>query len=133
MFQLSSSITLGPSAQYISLPPAGSRPAGDIMCHITGWGNLASGRPSPNKRWDVLLYSEANCQAAHGSSITSTMLCAGVPEGGKGACSGDYGGPLVYGAVQVDTASWGIKPCTIKGYPDVYTNIGSVMDLITSC
>ena len=27
--------------------------------------------------------------------ITEDMMCAGVPEGGKGAKSGDSGGPLI--------------------------------------
>lgn len=28
--------------------------------------------------------------------ITENMICAGAPDGGRGACSGDAGGPLYY-------------------------------------
>lgn len=42
------------------------------------------------------------CSSAYGqlgdenSVITENMICAGMPGGGRGACSGDTGGPLYY-------------------------------------
>ena len=53
------------------------------------------------------------------------MMCAAAP--GKGACSGDSGGPLFFTAAgvekQIGIASWTIFPCTAKGYPTVWSRL----------
>ncbi len=58
--------------------------------------------------------------------VTPRMLCAGLPEGGIGACVGDSGGPLLVannGEMQLaGITSWGIG-CAQPGLYDVYTRV----------
>jgi len=58
------------------------------------------------------------------------MICAGVPGGGKGPCSGDEGDPLVVGGQLVGIASWGIG-CGDVPYPLIYTNVAAVKSFVT--
>ncbi|XP_013141236.1 PREDICTED: vitellin-degrading protease-like isoform X2 [Papilio polytes] len=70
------------------------------MTMVSGWGNLREGGGYPTKLQMVLVpkVNSNECSKAYSPmyNITSTMLCAGVPEGGKDACQGDSGGPMVH-------------------------------------
>jgi len=82
--------------------------------------------PSFLRSVEVQVISREACQKSYAGSyiVTSRMVCAGVPEGGKDACQGDSGGALVLkkSGKQVGIVSWGIG-CALKDYPGVYTNL----------
>ena len=64
-------------------------------------------------------------------SIDETMVCAGLPEGGKGACYGDSGGPMAAQTsdgrwVQIGIVSWGVD-CAAPGLPGVYSNVAALL------
>lgn len=68
--------------------------------------------------------------------LISSLLCAGVLEGGKDTCQGDSGGPLqrvledpycTYSVVGV--TSFG-KFCGLKNSPAIYTRVSSYLDWI---
>ncbi|KAB0804633.1 hypothetical protein PPYR_01603 [Photinus pyralis] len=102
---------------------------------LAGWGAVITGGGAYKQlqRVDILVYSPANCRAAHGNSVNEKYhLCAGVPEGWKGQCSGDSGGPLVAEGKQVGVVSWSIKPCAVVGYPGVFARVASYTDWIWS-
>lgn len=76
------------------------------------------------------------CQAAYRHSYSNMemdarQLCAGTPEGGKGACNGDSGGPLVArdenGYVQIGVTSFVADNtlCAAPGLPAVYTRVSA--------
>ncbi|XP_047499104.1 transmembrane protease serine 9-like [Penaeus chinensis] len=94
----------------------------------TGWGLMAEGGlESPVLREvELTVLSEADCPA--GSSST---LCAGEPEGGKGTCNGDFGGPLVVDVdgqyVLAGVTSHGTG-CARAGQPGVFTDVTSFLD-----
>ncbi|KAM4702749.1 hyaluronan-binding protein 2 [Rhinophrynus dorsalis] len=98
------------------------------MCIITGWGQTETGLTTQLLEANVHIISESNCsrQASYGKFIDSSMVCAGMPEGGTDSCQGDSGGPLVClqnGVSQLaGVVSWG-DSCGLKGKPGVYTNV----------
>jgi secreted trypsin-like serine protease len=76
-----------------------------------------------------------------GIIVDQSMICAGASSGGKGACKGDSGGPLIIRGssasqdIQVGIVSFGSsKGCSIVNYPSVFTRVSYfkqwVQDLI---
>ncbi|XP_036322969.1 mite allergen Der p 3-like [Rhagoletis pomonella] len=100
---------------------------------LVGWGLNATGGylQSVVQEVDLKIYSDAECTERHNGRTTSDHICGGVDEGGKGQCSGDSGGPLLYqGHIQLGIVSWSIKPCTVYPYPGVYTKVSHYIDWI---
>ncbi|XP_076336878.1 trypsin-1-like [Tachypleus tridentatus] len=103
---------------------------------VTGWGNVKEGG-SPSyilKAVTVPIISNDLCKKQHGQNqITDTMMCAGVPEGGKDACQDDSGGPLVVYknnvAVLAGIVSWGYG-CARPNKAGVYTSVPYFVDWI---
>lgn len=71
-------------------------------------------------------------RSGHGNpdrQINDGVICAGV-EGGKNACFGDSGGPLIiplhvngqFPYYQIGVVSWGV-PVAKEGMPTVYTSV----------
>jgi secreted trypsin-like serine protease len=101
------------------------------MATVTGWGSTdANGEDST--RWlmqvEVPIVSQAACQRAFPGEIDYTMICAGFREGGKDACSGDSGGPLLVldgqgGYAQAGVVSWGGATCAKAGEYGIYSRV----------
>ncbi len=120
---------------------------------VAGWGGRQGYAPNEGPtsdfpdilhRVDLRLSTNAQCKEALGESfdvpadsfnITNVMICAAVPEGGRGSCQGDSGGPLVVntgsGLQQVGIVSWGFG-CAEAGYPGVYTRVSEFKDWINT-
>lgn len=103
----------------------------------SGWGSLSEGGGSPNLLHEVRLpiVSNTTCNrpASYDGEVASSMLCAGLPGGGKDACQGDSGGPLWvrYNGqdYQVGIVSWGEGCARPKKY-GVYTRVSSFTNWI---
>ncbi|XP_070837890.1 tryptase-2-like [Chaetodon trifascialis] len=107
-------------------------------CWITGWGNIGTGVPLPDpetlQQLRISIVPQSACKAKY-PELTADMLCAGDMAGGKDACSGDYGGPLVCraarGFVQVGIMSYGSQNgCALAGHPGVYTQVSRYLRFI---
>ncbi len=107
--------------------------AGDTASYATGteatvlgWGRTAEGeKPSPVLRQvGVPIVSNADCARAVPNFRPDGMVCAGLPEGGKDACEGDSGGPMVVRGRLVGVVSYG-KGCARPGEPGVYTRLAA--------
>jgi len=60
------------------------------------------------------------------------MFCAGLTEGGKDACEGDSGGPIVDNSkVLIGIVSWGVG-CAEPATPGVYSRVGILLPFITA-
>ena len=84
----------------------------------------------------VPIVSNETCKDSYGDIITSNMLCAGYPEGGKDACLGDSGGPLMVPAADnswllTAVVSFGVGCAQPDSY-GVYTRVRPYLDWIES-
>ncbi|XP_046383818.1 uncharacterized protein LOC124154256 [Ischnura elegans] len=104
------------------------------MCTVVGWGQLFEvGKIFPDTLQEVELplISTAECRKRtvflplyH---LTDAMFCAGYDNGGRDACLGDSGGPLM---CQEPDGHWSLYGVTSNGYgcarvnrPGVYTKV----------
>jgi hypothetical protein len=106
---------------------------------VSGWGLLAEGGGAPNQLHDVTIPVVSNtiCNGplAYSGRVTSTMLCAGLQQGGQDACQGDSGGPLWLNLngidVHVGLVSWGTG-CARPNKYGVYTRSATYRNWIAS-
>lgn len=105
------------------------RPADGREGTVVGWGYREEGGPSsPHlEQVHVPIVSLEQCNQIYGvGEVTERMICAGdVAQGGRDACQGDTGGPLMIDGQLVGLVSWG-RGCGRVGYPSVYTFVPSL-------
>jgi secreted trypsin-like serine protease len=109
---------------------------GDLVT-VIGWGLMesenAESTPAQLQVVDMPIVSNAVCAQAM-EEITDGMLCAGLEQGGRSACSGDSGGPLVVqddgGHMLVGVVSWGGDVCGAPNSYSVFTRVSSYRDWI---
>ncbi|XP_036971411.1 proproteinase E-like [Acanthopagrus latus] len=96
LLKLDKSPIMNDSVGVACLPAAGEILAHGTSCYISGWGNLYTHGPMPDKLQQALLpvveHSVCTQSDWWGGTVKSTMVCAGgdVVSG----CNGDSGGPL---------------------------------------
>jgi hypothetical protein len=134
LLKLASPVILGGSGEtktgVIPLVSASIGSLAGTNSMVTGWGDTESTPQYPNELHEVQLPIITNtlCQQSYGASVTSDMLCAGYAEGGKDACYGDSGGPLMvfvdgkWQLAGIVSAGYG---CADPGYYSVYTRVSS--------
>ncbi|KAG8235398.1 hypothetical protein J437_LFUL009257 [Ladona fulva] len=66
-----------------------------------------------------------------GFKVFPEEICANTPEGQKGPCGGDSGGPLLVNDQVVGLVSWS-QDCALKEWPTVFTRVSSYIDWINS-
>jgi secreted trypsin-like serine protease len=105
-----------------------------------GWGSTTASAqgdfPDAMRQTALEIEPDANCSDAYGDGYdASTMLCAGIPQGGRDTCQGDSGGPLVVagatGAVVVGFTSFG-GACGEAGAPGAYVRAGIAADWLAA-
>lgn len=105
------------------------RPAAGREATVVGWGYREEWGPSsPHlEQVHVPIVSSEQCNQIYGTGeVTERMICAGdVEQGGRDACQGDTGGPLIIDEQLVGLVSWG-RGCGRVGYPSVYTFVPSL-------
>ncbi|KAM9348480.1 enteropeptidase [Symphorus nematophorus] len=131
MMHLQQPISFSSSVQPLCLPAEGQNFTAGRKCLIAGWGREAEGGSLPDvlQQAEVPLLDQDQCQAwLPEYSITSSMLCAGYPEGGVDSCQGDSGGPLVC----EDDGRWTLIGVTSFGFgcgrpqrPGVYARVSA--------
>ncbi len=102
-----------------------------------GWGNMsASGSQYPDDLHGVQLVDRSGptgaCGSYGSSYVSDHMLCAGVAAGGKDACDGDSGGPIVAYTptpVLVGDTSWG-NSCALAAFPGIWARMSSYADWV---
>ncbi|XP_060866108.1 venom protease-like [Metopolophium dirhodum] len=114
------------------------------MPFVAGWGSIKPSSVSSEQRNTYLMEAQI--------SITNTtyckylyeknnividdkiIICAGHSKGGKDACRGDSGGPMMFFIQDqyylMGVVSRGPKLCGEPGYPGLYTRVSSFIDWI---
>jgi transmembrane serine protease 9 len=123
----------------ICLPPVN---ATDEMYHddralVSGWGKGLENAGSNNRllqKLDVPILNLKVCNETMPYDLTSRMICAGFFDGGKDACTGDSGGPLIYrkpqGFIeQIGIVSWG-EGCARIARPGLYSRVSEFIQWI---
>lgn len=110
--------------------------APEIEAVVTGWGALdfPGGYPDALHEVTVPIVDQVLCNEAMNGRITPNMICAGPEEGGRDACFGDSGGPLIVpdgddGWLQAGIVSWGIG-CADAGFYGVYARVSPFFNWI---
>ncbi|KAH7032625.1 LOW QUALITY PROTEIN: trypsin-like cysteine/serine peptidase domain-containing protein [Microdochium trichocladiopsis] len=136
LWRLSTAIPTSSTIGYVTLPAQGSDPAAGSSAVTAGWGTTSEGSgslPTALRKVTVPVVSRATCQAAYGaSSVTTSMICAGLAAGGKDSCQGDSGGPIVDSSkTLIGLVSWG-DGCARPNAYGVYTRIGQFVTWINT-
>ena len=104
------------------------------MATVIGWGDtnispLFIYYPDLLMQVDVPIISNPECRRSYGSTVSAGMVCAGYSNGGKDACTGDSGGPLMvpdglgsYALAGIVSWGKGLRPgkllrCLHAGFP----------------
>jgi hypothetical protein len=130
---------LPPAYTPVPLAPDGSPTAyNEDPALAVGYGNTANGATDFGilRQATLPIRSAGTCSGntyPYSGYDNSRMLCAGTlgaPQSpGAGACSGDFGGPILVNGVQVGIADWGPTDCGV-GYLSVYERISTYRSLI---
>nr|XP_043898970.1 enteropeptidase [Solea senegalensis]XP_043898971.1 enteropeptidase [Solea senegalensis] len=116
--------------QPLCFPPDGDDVSAGKQCYIAGWGRDSEGSlPDVLQEAQVPLVAQDQCQRQLPEyNITSSMVCAGHPEGGADSCQGDSGGPLICledgSWTLIGVTSFGIG-CGLPQRPGVYARVSA--------
>uniref|UniRef100_F7C356 pancreatic elastase n=1 Tax=Xenopus tropicalis TaxID=8364 RepID=F7C356_XENTR len=140
VLHLASSATLNNYVRLAQLPADGVVLANNHGCVVTGWGRTSTGgslaailQQAP---LSVVAHSTCSSSSWWGSSVKTTMVCAGG-DGVRSSCNGDSGGPLncavngvyqVHGIVSFGSASG----CNISRKPSVFTRVSAYIAWINN-
>ncbi|XP_059955257.1 mannan-binding lectin serine protease 1 isoform X2 [Mesoplodon densirostris] len=128
LVELSKSPVLSDFVMPICLPQGPSQEGAMVI--VSGWGKQFLQRfPETLMEIEIPVVDHRICQEAYTplkKKVTRDMICAGEKEGGKDACAGDSGGPMVTLDIErgqwylVGTVSWGVD-CGKKDRYGVYS------------
>lgn len=83
-------LKFGSTIRPIQLPQKNTQIPYGKLANVTGWGGPRVGEPSISfELVSMPLMTTEECNRHHNNQIKESMLCAGLPQGGRGACGQD--------------------------------------------
>ncbi|KAM4797281.1 chymotrypsin-like elastase family member 1 [Rhinophrynus dorsalis] len=140
VLHLASSATLNSYVKVAQLPSDGAVLANNYGCIITGWGmtstNGSLAATLQQAPLPVVAHSTCSSGSYWGSTVKSTMVCAGG-DGVRSGCQGDSGGPLncaVNGVYQVHGVTSFVSSSGCNAYlkPTVFTRVSAYIGWINN-
>ncbi|KAL3276631.1 hypothetical protein HHI36_012003 [Cryptolaemus montrouzieri] len=133
VIKLETDLNFDATVGLISLPSSGEDVEEFRLATVTGYGWISDHGPFADslQKVDLPIISTDTCKMIYPGQITDTMFCAGYQEGGKDACPGDSGGPMVLDGKVIGIVSFG-PDCAAAGQPGAYTKVSSFIDFINS-
>ena len=132
-------LTINRYVQPIALPPQQSSEwlVNGSEVELCGWGSTSD--------TEIIYPDELQCASMnyvdfdvcnscdhYCNELLPGQICAGILNtGGKDACPGDSGSPLVQDNMVVGTVSWGFGSCGNDKYPGVYVDVAYYSDWIS--
>uniref|UniRef100_A0A4W4E375 Peptidase S1 domain-containing protein n=1 Tax=Electrophorus electricus TaxID=8005 RepID=A0A4W4E375_ELEEL len=136
LLKLDKAPVLNGSVQMACIPPAGEILPHATPCYVSGWGNLYTHGPMPDKLQQALLpvVEQSVCSQSDwwGVTVKPTMVCAGGDI--RSSCNGDSGGPLnCKGSdgrwyLQGITSFVSSRTCNELKKPTVFTRVSAFND-----
>jgi secreted trypsin-like serine protease len=115
------------------------------LAFTAGWGAMTETHaaksglrshdyPTSLFRVELKLVSQVRCEKVYADRLDDTMMCAGFEVGGKDACDGDSGGPLILkdaagNGKLIGVVSWG-DGCARAHTFGVYSRVDAAADWI---
>ncbi|XP_068208277.1 trypsin-1-like [Palaemon carinicauda] len=135
VFRVTKPFVFNEYVQPIDLPPETHTATGD--CVVSGWGTTEEGGVASQflLKATLPILTDKQCRVTYGDALEESMICAGVPDGGKGPCTADMGSPLVCsdtgGSYLAGIVSWS-HGCAHANTPGVYCEVSYYTDWIKS-
>lgn len=136
LVKLKSKVSFNDAIQPVKLPEPMEVPQNETLCQVCGWGNVIMTQgnfyPERLRCVDVSFIDSQACDVMYSGQISDSMLCFGDDRnGGKDACDGDSGGPVVCNGILHGVVSWGYG-CANPVFPGVYGKLSVMIDWIES-
>ncbi|XP_072264366.1 mannan-binding lectin serine protease 1-like [Pyxicephalus adspersus] len=135
LVELSQQAFLNNYVMPVCIPEVEIQPEDFVV--VSGWGKqFLQKQPEALMEIEIPVVPHELCKVGYakmGRLLTDDMICAGLREGGKDACSGDSGGPMVSFSQSKNswylagTVSWGVgcgDSDSYGVYSNVYKNLG---------
>ncbi|KAG8581590.1 hypothetical protein GDO81_007728 [Engystomops pustulosus] len=137
LLELSSKASLNDYVMPVCLPEM--QVQADEYVVVSGWGKqFLQRQPEALMEIEIPVVADDECKVGFrkiGRVLTEDMICAGFKQGGRDACSGDSGGPMVTLSPETNSwylagiVSWGVG-CGESDKYGVYSNVYKNVDFI---
>ncbi|XP_044736175.1 trypsin-1-like [Chrysoperla carnea] len=119
-----------PGVKAVGLPLVNEAIPTEKEAYLTGYGKTSATGIATNILHGTTFptISDNVCKKSV-PSLTGTMCCAGYTSGGRDACEGDQGSPLVFNNKLIGITSWNFS-CGLKPSPIVFTKVSNYRDWI---
>ncbi|KAH8380327.1 hypothetical protein KR009_010026 [Drosophila setifemur] len=116
----------------IDLPNDTSSTYEGVVARASGWGKTSDSSTTVSSTLqyaDLLVISNKECAKTYGKVVVRKGVLCTATTGGTSTCSGDSGGPLIDGNIQIGIVSFGSSAGCEVGYPNGFTRVAEYLSV----